>query len=93
MERIKTRRSKEKCNGSGLKVEKVGKIGLEVGRRQAHWSLEGLIIVPHLANQSLSSLLMFVSYNSKDCSSDRTTAVCAFGHSAGLGSVWAVSAQ
>lgn len=49
------------AGGRVLRFEKIGKAELEVGRkRQAQWSLGGLIIVNHQANQSLSSLT-FVS--------------------------------
>lgn len=42
-------------------VEKVGKAGLEVGRRQAQGSLGGSIIINHLAKQHVSSSLTFAS--------------------------------
>lgn len=47
--------------GLGLMVEKVGKAGLEVGRRQAQGSLGGSIIINHLAKQHVSSSLTFAS--------------------------------
>ena len=62
MKRIRNRRAREQGRLRELRFETGEKAGLELGRkRQAQWSLEGLIIRNSQANQSLPSSWTFVS--------------------------------
>lgn len=93
MEWIRNRRSGNRAGGLRLRVEKIGRAGLEMGGGgQAQWSVGGLVKITDLANRSFSSSLTFTSWNNKD-GGEEQTAVHGFGQSLGLGSVWVVLPQ